>query len=113
MQLEGTSTRGAVLDQPEDGDEMFQRLRNEYRVIKGRETATEETRQILELLNRANVNKEWFDNLELGPNFETILKRGCYCRETGHGQNEEAMNMSTCLMRAKENTMESSQVSLV
>ena len=40
MQLEGPSTQGAI-ERPEDGDEMFQRLRNKYRVIKGREAATE------------------------------------------------------------------------
>ena len=99
------STHGAV-GQPEDEDEMFQRLRNEYRVIKGREKEAKETRQILEVLDRGNVNKTHFDNLEMGPNFETILKGGCYCGETRYGQDKDAVNMSTCLTRAKENKME-------
>ena len=111
MQLDGVSTQGAM-EQPEDGDEMFQRLRSEYKMTKGRGSARKETGKILKLLDRENGNKEWFENLEMGPNFEAILKRGCYCRETGHGQDKDAVNMSTCLMRAKENEMEAGKCHL-
>ena len=81
-----TSAQGAR-EQLEDEADMFQRQKGEYEVIKRRETATDETEEIIELFNKEVTNKKWFDNSHLGSDFETILKRSkelCYCRETGY-----------------------------
>ena len=75
-------------------------------MIKEREKVTEETGRILELLDKENVNKEQFDKLELGPNFESILEGRCYCREMGCSQDREARNESACLKRAEGDEME-------
>ena len=99
MQLRGPSVQGTV-ERTEEGDAMFQRFRTKYEEAIERERATEETRRILELLDKESDRKEQFDKVEMGPDFESKLEERCYCRD------REAGNESACLKRAEGEKME-------
>ena len=87
MQLDVTSEQGTV-EQSEDEGDMFRRFQIEYEMTGERETVKKETRDITRSLERENITKSWFDESDLGPEFETVLQRGveCYCEAPGYLQ---------------------------
>ena len=87
MQLDVTSEQGTV-EQSEDEGDMFRRFQIEYEMTGERETVKKETRDITRSLERENITKSWFDESDLGPEFETVLRRGveCYCEASGYLQ---------------------------
>lgn len=99
MRAKGVPTQGTV-ERSEDNAEMFQRLKGEYEIIRGKEAGTDEREVVPSLFSKEAISKTWFDNLRRGPDFETILKRNpevkgqlCYCREARYGQGMEQATM--------------------
>ena len=77
--------------------DMFHRFQIEYEMTDEREAVRKETTDIVRSLDKENITKSWFDESDLGPDFETALQRGvgCYCEVSGYLQMLSSRECST------------------